>query len=274
VPLARPARAVRVVNLGFNTQGAYAFRFTEQDYLYLDYDAVILYEGYNDLGYAPNEYVGRHESPIFRLTGYYPLVHVALMEKAMAMRAGGDIEAAYRGKTVFKPGLASRATAGTLEAAAAVSRKLDEQLDRLSKIPPATPSFAEVHVDALGCPGDWPHYCAGVRSGVRFALDHQKKVLVVTQPYKDERHRDQQAALRTMLAAQFGRDPRVAYVNLGDAVDLRDAGLVYDGMHLTPAGNERIARQLVGPVVALMPEAFTDAAVADAAQSRRSVSAR
>ena len=49
----------------------------------------------------------------------------------------------------------------------------------------------------------------------------------------------------------------VAYADLGDAVDLRDSRLVYDGMHLTSAGNERIARQLVGPVVRLMPEAFT-----------------
>ena len=38
------------MNLGFNSQGAYAFRFAEQDYLSLDYDTVILYEGYNDLG--------------------------------------------------------------------------------------------------------------------------------------------------------------------------------------------------------------------------------
>src|SRR5262245_27140510 len=57
-PLARQGSAIRVVNLGFNNQGAYGFRYAEEDYLRLDYDAVILYEGYNDLGDDPNGFVG------------------------------------------------------------------------------------------------------------------------------------------------------------------------------------------------------------------------
>jgi hypothetical protein len=275
-PLSKSRAPVSVVNLGFNTQGAYAFRFAEEDYLGLDYDTVILYEGYNDLGLAPNEYVGRRDSPIFRLIGYYPIVHVALDEKAMALRSGGNLEAAYRNllrdqpKTVFRPGLAARATASTLEAAAHVSQSLNAQLDRFAKAPKATARFEDVHVDDLGC-GDSQraHYCASVRDGVRFALEHKKKVLVVTQPYIDDRHRQQQAALRTMLAAQFGSDPNVGYANLGDAVDLKDQSLAYDGMHLTAKGNAEIARRLVAPVVALMSDAFHRAAEADAQRTTR-----
>jgi hypothetical protein len=267
---------VSVVNLGFNSQGAFAFQFNQKDFLSLDFDTAIFYEGYNDLGLAPNEYIGRHESPVFRLTGYYPIVHVALMEKAMALRHGGDIEAAYRReanpnevKTVFRPGLATRATASTLEAAAHVSRSLDEQLDRFSKPPVATASFEDVRVDDLGCRGDWAHYCASVRDGIRFALAHEKKVLVVTQPYISDRHREQQAELRTMLASRFGRDRNVSYVNLGDAVDLRNQTLAYDGMHLTSAGNAAIARRLVGPVAALMPAVFTAPTPAEGQQTAR-----
>ena len=37
------------MNLAYNNEGAYSFRFTLGDYLYLDYDLAILYEGYNDL---------------------------------------------------------------------------------------------------------------------------------------------------------------------------------------------------------------------------------
>jgi len=253
---------VSVVNLGFNSQGAYAFRFAEQDYFSLDYDAVILYEGYNDLGTAPNEFVGRRDSPVFRLTGYYPIVHIALDEKAMALRSGGDLDAAYRskqpgaGKTVFRPGLATRATASTLEAAAHVSKSLNEQLDRFAKVPKATATSEDVHVDNLGCGLEFAHYCASVRDGIRFALDRGKKVLVVTQPYLSDRHRQQQADLRAMLATRFRNDPRVAYANLGEAVDLRNPTLSYDGMHLTRTGNIEIARQLVEPVVELMPDVF------------------
>jgi GDSL-like lipase/acylhydrolase family protein len=268
-PISRNGAPVSVVNLGFNTQGAYAFRFAEEDYLGLDYDTVILYEGYNDLGLAPNEVVGRRDSPIFRLTGYYPIVHVALDEKAMALRSGGNLEAAYRNlqrdqpKTVFRPGLATRATASTLEAAAHVSKSLNEQLERFATTPKAIARFEDVHVDELGCgEPQWAHYCASVRDAVRFALQHKKKVLVVTQPYIDVRHREQQAALRTMLAAQYGNDSNVAYANLGEAIDLKNQSLAYDGMHLTPAGNAEIASRLVRPVAALMPEAFQPPAAA------------
>jgi lysophospholipase L1-like esterase len=266
---------VSVVNLGFNTQGAYAFRFAEEDFLSLDYDTVILYEGYNDLGDAPNEFVGRRDSPVFRLTGYYPIVHVALNEKAMALRSGGDIDAAYRSqqpgaaKTVFRPGLATRATASTLEAAAHVSLSLNEQLDRFAKQPKATAMSKDVHVDDLGCAVEFAHYCASVRDGIRFALDRGKKVLVVTQPYLSDRHRQQQTNLRAMLAAQFSNHTRVGYVNLGDAVDLNNPALSYDTMHLTPAGNIEIARHLIKAVVELVPDVFQISSRAERQQTSR-----
>jgi lysophospholipase L1-like esterase len=266
---------VSVVNLGFNSQGAYAFRFAEQDYFSLDYDTVILYEGYNDLGTAPNEFVGRRDSPVFRLTGYYPIVHIALNEKAMALRSGGDIDAAYRSqqpgaaKTVFRPGLATRATASTLEAAAHVSMSLNEQLDRIAKRPKATATSEDVHVDNLGCALEFAHYCASMRDGIRFALDRGKKVLVVTQPYLSDRHRQQQAELRAMLAAQFRDNRSVAYTDLGDAIDLKDRSLAYDGMHLTSAGNAEVARRLVEPLVALTPGIFQAPTSADHRRTAR-----
>jgi hypothetical protein len=256
-PLAKNGAPVTVVNLGMNSQGAYSFKFTLRDYLSLDYDIVILYEGYNDVGDAPNEYVGRRESPLFRLIGYYPVLTAALQEKAMSLRTGGDLEAAYRGrKTVFRPGLAARTTAGALDAAAVVNASLNAQLDRLSKVPPATLSFADVHVQDLGCGPHWAHYCSSVYDAIRFALDHHKKVLVVTQPYLKELHREQQRALRAMLTSRFGTERDVAYADLGDAIDMSDSRFAYDGMHLTVDGNGIIANDLVDPVVRLASGAF------------------
>jgi hypothetical protein len=266
-PLARNRAPVSVVNLGYNTQGAYAFKFALSDYQSLDYDAAILYEGYNDIGDAPNEFVGRRESPVFRLTGYLPILHTALREKAMALRNGGDIDAAYRGKTVFKPNLASRTQAGTLEAAARVSTTLYAQLDRVSKVPPVAATFADVHVADVGCPGRHAHYCASVYEAIRFGLEHHKRILVVTQPYLNDRHREQQAYLRSMLASRFKNDPNVAYADLGDAFDVRHSPLAYDGMHLTPEGNAIVAGRLVAPVVALMPDAFNMPTATDGRRS-------
>src|ERR1700704_329105 len=38
---------IRVLNLSFNNEGAYSFKYTLNDYKYLGYDAIVLYGGYN-----------------------------------------------------------------------------------------------------------------------------------------------------------------------------------------------------------------------------------
>ena len=53
-----------------------------------------------------------------------------------------------------------------------------------------------------------------------------------------------------MLKARFGADPRVTYINLGDAVDMRNIDIAYDGVHLIASGNDTIASRLVAPVLA------------------------
>jgi len=125
-------------------------------------------------------------------------------------------------------------------------------------------SFDDVHVENLGCHGQWAHYCASVKNAVQFAIDHRKKVLVVTQPYLNDLHREQQRELRTMLASRFGANPDVGYVDLGSAITSY-AKFAYDGMHLTAEGNDVIARELVAPVARLMPEAFNPPAPVKAA---------
>ena len=96
---------ISVVNLAYNNEGSYSFKFTLQDYDYLDYDAVLFYSGYNNLSdFNPQVY--RHDSSIFLLTGYYPMLPLVMREKAMVIRFGGELEKAYWGeKTTFKPNL-------------------------------------------------------------------------------------------------------------------------------------------------------------------------
>ncbi|MFI5179318.1 MAG: hypothetical protein ACHQO8_12165 [Vicinamibacterales bacterium] len=254
--LSKDRAPVSVVNLGYNNQGAYAFRYGLMDYERFGYDAVIFYEGYNDLGDVPNDYIGRRDSPVFRLTGYFPVLPLVMLEKAKAIRSGGNIEAAYWGKTVFRPNLASRATADTLEAAAHIGAGLDDQLGRFAKASRVNGTGVIPRVTNVGCSLPWRFYCGAVYDGIRYALDHGKRVLVVTQPYFSESHRAQQAELRVMLGSRFGGNPAVRYVDFGDLIDLVHSPLSDDRMHLTGEGNALVARSLVAPVVALMPEAF------------------
>ena len=247
---------VSVVNLAYNNEGAYSFRFTLDDYLYLDYDLAILYEGYNDLmgdPRAPNFSVVRHESPVFRATGYLPIFPLVFREKAASMLYRGDIGQMYDEmrtgrKVVFDASLADRAKAGALNASAAVGDAIQRQLGRMS--PEPRPSIASPN--ASGCPHPWAEYCQSVLTAVEFGLQHGKRLLVVTQPYlvgqSGVRHQDQQQAMVSALRRRFGAEQRLAYFDAGAIVDLSDPALSFDRMHLTAPGNERIASALAGPV--------------------------
>jgi lysophospholipase L1-like esterase len=253
-----PHRRVTVVNLGFNNEASYSFLPTLEDYEYLDYDAVVLYEGYNDAAgdAEPNTAVFRRRSSVFRLTGYMPILPLYLQEKAMLIRHGGDLSRAYaagRGEqpTVFRPNLAERTSAAVLEGAAAVSASLGRQLGRWQEEDKARP----VATSTLGCRSPWMNYCENVHRAVTSILNDGKSVLVVGQPQVINEHRqrliEQQAEMSGMLQRRFAGNSRVRYLDLGGALNLADTAMAYDGMHLTAAGNEIIAERLVEPVSAI-----------------------
>jgi hypothetical protein len=250
-----PFQRFTAVNLGYNNEGAYSFRFTLEDYLWLDYDVACLYEGYNDtMGdpNGPNVAVFRHDSPVFRLTGYLPIFPIIFREKAAALMYG-NVSELYRfgDKTVFRPNVAKRTAAESLRVAADVGDSLSRQLDRAT----AEPARRITDVASTGCKPPWQEYCRSVLVATEFARQHDKQVLVVTQPYElgkvGERHIEQQREMAAMLQRRFGGDPMVRYVNLGTTVDLYDPALSFDRMHLTAEGNRRVARALVEPVVAM-----------------------
>jgi lysophospholipase L1-like esterase len=244
---AKSSRPISVVNLGYNNEGAYSMRFTLDDYRRLDPDLAILYEGYNDVnGATQNTQVFRHGSAVFRLTGYYPILPVVLTEKLMALRAGGDLGAAYRGdQVVFRPTFRQRMSIGVLNGADRLSSAAARQLERLA--PDESKKTAAADAD-----GKISMYCDDIEQAVKLARSRGTIVIVVTQPYMagglHGRHIQQQAALARRLTATFSRDPGVRYLNLGDSIDLHDRSLAWDGMHLTPEGNAIIAASLEGPV--------------------------
>jgi len=245
----RPGETYRVVNLGAPGQGAYGFAFDLADYAYLAYDVVILYEGYNDLGnpmaFDPtpavvNHYLWRRQSPVFRLTGYFPILPLVFREKAMAIRSGGQLDAAHRGEVHFSPGLAARMTASALTSAASVAETLGRRVGRLTD----GAALSHAPLDTTS----WRSYTDSVVKAVADARTRGARVLVVTQPYISDAHVAQQRALSAAIATRFGGDSGVRHVNLGTAVDLRDNSVAYDGIHLVARANRAIAERLVQPV--------------------------
>ena len=247
---------IRVINLGFIAEGSFAFVPTLESYAYLDYDIVCLYEGYNDsLGDAePNRYLGRHSSPIFRATGYFPVLPLVLLEKAGTLRHG-SVAAAYQpGRsapaTVFRPNVANRAAAVAMETTAAVTQSISRQFERFSDANVSRPHTGP------GCAPPWQEYCSNVAAAVRFALARQASVIMVSQPRlrddRAERHASQQRALAGMLARDFAGEPRLRHVDASDAADLSSQAVTFDGLHLNRDGNMQVAARLVEPVQRLI----------------------
>jgi hypothetical protein len=237
-------RHFSVVNLGAPGQGAYGFITDLADFEDLDYDIVCLYEGYNDLGPMTirgrdNYLLWRRESPVFRWTGYYPILPIVLREKADLLTGNSK---AKEGEVRFRPGLGSRVAGGAMRAVAAVTGDLGGQVGGLTPAPANAPADGD-------CIDMWARYCGSVREAVAWALARDKRVIFATQPYVSDAHKEQQANVAAMLKARFGADPRVSYVNLGDAIDMRNRDIAYDGLHLIASGNDTIASHLVTPVL-------------------------
>lgn len=251
---AHPGTVITVANLGYNNEGAYAALPTLEDYRYLDYDLVILYEGYNDrLGDAqPNRQVYRRQSAIFRWTGYSPILPLALQEKATVLRKGGFAGPTVDGKQVFRPNVVARTSATAMETAGAIGDLLGRQLDRLADAPSGTP------VSGSDCAAPNSRYCESVLRAATYARAQDAKVLIVGQPVIPHppdvpRELAQQASLAAAVRAKFSGDPGVGYLDLSRAIDLADPHHSFDGMHLTPQGNLRLAQLMLPAVEKLSP---------------------
>ena len=219
---------INVLNLASNSEGAYSFQYTLSDYDYLDYDAVLIYSGYNDLS-QENRFINRHRSPVFMRTGYLPLVSILMEDKIAAWKlrlAGGN-------KPVFAPPDANQ------------SAKTREQLSQL-------PGQTANDTSQGTCPVEFSFYCQQIYQVTNAALSRGKRVLVVTEPYISDGHIEQQRALEGMLTKRFAGQARLRYVNLGSLIDLRDGSLCWDGMHLTAEGNRRVAEALTQPVLEML----------------------
>ena len=156
----------------------------------------------------------------------------------------------YRGvKTTFVPSITQRATATALETVVKISESLDRQFKSTNEVIVKNDSGRRLVADGgsaegAGCEELFEHYCGEMYLAISFALDRGKSVLMVTQPYMTATHREQQDLLRSFLERRFRGDPRLRFASMGDEIDLSDLTLASDGMHLTPAGNRRIAAVL------------------------------
>ncbi len=125
-----------IINLAGNNEGAHSFIFALRDYEYLDYDIALMYTGYNDIGGVNNQ-VFRHNSTIYRLTGWLPILHIIATEKYYLLRYG-SVVAGYVKKTkntdkkpVAFTGMVTRKN--LIEAGKHMKKQLSKLLDEKNK---------------------------------------------------------------------------------------------------------------------------------------------
>jgi hypothetical protein len=219
--LTTAGKRISVVNLGYNNEGAYSLRFTLEDYLWLDYDLAILYEGYNDVNYtAPdaNRQVFRRDSPVFRLTGYLPIFPIIFHEKAGSLLSGGTAGAGVRRESEDRVSTRTRGSRRGRHTQHAVGcERRHRPSDDRSRL--AEHMDAPVR-EASGCEAPWTLYCESMAAAIEFARARGIAVLVVGQPELGislsghARHLHQQQQLAAMIARRFASDSRVQYVSM------------------------------------------------------------
>jgi hypothetical protein len=229
------SRPLTVINLGFPAENAYAFRADLEDYAFLKPDLVVLYGQRNRLA-TPHEIL-RENSLVYRLTGYYPMLPVYFREKAMALRFGGNLDAAYRKQAASSPSWTVRLAATALDGAWRTTESLGAAFDHVGRRPD------EPRVEVPTCDAEWKEYCDAVYRAVTHARARQLPVLLVAQP--EAATEEQQRALQAMLRMYFATDRAVRYLDLQKAVDVHDWSLAYDGLHLSVEGNRIIGERIV-----------------------------
>lgn len=251
-----PGVTISVVNLGFNNDGAVCFADTVKAYDYLGPDIFIIYSGINDApGYTivrqPAD-CGRMGSWVFRTSGYLPIGDLLVREKYYQLRYG-SVDKGYLARS---PGLA-RQLATWREGLESKWREEARRTVRQASRPvPALGGRDRLYRDeeAVVIYGSMI-YKKIVVELVRSLLARGTRVIVAPQPFFGDTfstRRYQQALLRAAVDREFGTDPRFRYADLGDLFTRREQLIVTtDGMHLNAAGNERLARAFVEPVLDL-----------------------
>ena len=227
-------KKVSVINMAYNTEGAYAFYYNLSDFFHLDYDYVIFYAGYTDMSVG-NTTIERHGNPVYRTFGYMPILPLLLMEKMMLIRSGGQLDKAYRGeKIVFKPNSKEKVTIAALNKTLEAYSKIENVMNRLNKLPELDFDKEKLKED------EWAWYKYYMKKAIDFALAHDKKVIVISPPAYGERYTQQQEAVKQMLDENYNGNENVFYANLSNALPLDvliSQDFVFDGFHINQKGS-------------------------------------
>lgn len=231
-------KKISVFNLAYNGEGAYAFYYNLKDFFWLDYDCAIIYSCYNDLGLV-NTMAYRHNTPLFRVFGYMPILPLLIKEKIMFVIGKGNLDEGYRkSRIIFNKEEKSSFDDNSLQKALSGYNKPENFMERIKKSENIDFEPATLKKDK------WSWFKYFIKKAVDFCLQKNKKVIVITAPYLNDEHIRQQAVLREMLSQTYHENKNILYINLGEAFSTKDRVLFPDRMHFSPKGAQLMAEAI------------------------------
>ena len=215
---------VDVVNLGGLSHGMWAIHKDIIHYDYLDYDCVIIFNGYNDIN--PDhlaKFSKRHNNLIFKLFGYLPTLDVYLYEK-IALMIYGDLAKFY----------SSKRTEGKDETFYFDNNKkilTEDENKKLQKKLEAKLKLNKPYED----------YINEYSKVLNYLIKNRKRIIVIHQPNLSSLVLDLQKLNVDNLLSKY---EEILVLNFRNLIDLQDKNLSMDGMHLTHEGNNIIAEEI------------------------------
>ena len=223
-------RRFTVLNLAYNGEGAYALYYNLKDFRYLNYNIVVFYSGYNDLN-PKNRFVFRHSNPIFRLSGYMPILPMCITEKLKLVKRGGK----YSNPVLHNFNAKDTVKIAALEQMSHLSGGVENTLNRI---------WVDNQENIPDSLDQWSWFLHYMKKAIDYALTENKRVIVVLQPYFSDEHRKQQCELKKMLVANYSGNSNLGYLDLGEFLSLKDSQVCFDGLHLTSSGYELVANRI------------------------------
>jgi len=232
---------ISVVNLAYNNESAVCYKSTLKSYECLNPDIILLYSGYNDSSpgfsyYRDENQCFRNSQIIFRLTGYMPILPLAIKEKYFKLRYG-DIGMGYKEDEVW----------GVIERVFSFDLVDKEVLDKKGKLEDAQLEEAAIK-----------SYIGYIDDIFQLCLDKDRGFIFIRQPWtgKSVFPNRMQERLRHHLKKYEGID-KFIYVNLLNIFQKQKPKEFFvDGLHLTGKGNERVADALTKPMISMILKAF------------------
>ncbi|MFM7022256.1 MAG: hypothetical protein ACKOXB_04705 [Flavobacteriales bacterium] len=215
-----------VANLGANGQGIYGISHDVEYYDYLQYDAAILYDGYNDRN--PKDFNlsnFRGGDLLFSAFGYKTILWFYLKDKYTLWNTPENIVS----KPVFdKRNPNSVALKNTLSKYFTENDSLAQTLYLNNKKP-------------------YGEYLNYLEQTLTYLSTNNIKTFYVCQP--KSYNSIQQKLVRQLIAQKF--KGKVKYISLSDAIENMD-DFSFDSMHLTAEGNRKIAKMMKDSVLSYL----------------------